>query len=184
MFLEVVTRTYKRPTWLGFNQASLRIQTDTDWKQTLLVDEAGIGCAAANARLADFEPAGDYVWVLDDDDYCVAPKMVETLRRVTVMHAQPPAILMRTIDEAFGVLPPDLLWQKPPVYASIGSSNIFTRADVWMRHRAAWATGRYAADYDFIESVWTEHSFGIIWHDLIVRSAMRISRGEPETIYE
>jgi hypothetical protein len=179
-FLEVITRVYRRPTWLENNQASLMRQTDPDWVQTLLVDEIGRGCAWANAQLATVDPIGEYVWVLDDDDYCVEPGLVAILKSLAAQHDTPPAILMRTIDEEFGELPPDSLWRQKPVEGAIGSSHIFTRADVWLAHRARWATMRYAADYDFIASVWGEHSESIIWHDTIVRAAMRISHGAPE----
>lgn len=49
-FLTVITRTYKRPGLLARNQASLAAQTDPDFEQILLVDDAGRGVAWANAQ--------------------------------------------------------------------------------------------------------------------------------------
>jgi hypothetical protein len=73
MFLEVLTRCYRRPGLLAANQASLRAQTCADWTQTLLVDEEGRGIAWSYVNMAGYAPhlVGEYVWILDDDDLCV-----------------------------------------------------------------------------------------------------------------
>ena len=85
-FLDIVTRTYKRPSMLAANVRSLQTQTDQDFTQAVLRDAVGMGIAAANAQLAHYTPTGRYVWVLDDDDICVYPSLVEDLKFLANVH--------------------------------------------------------------------------------------------------
>lgn len=178
--LEVVTRCYKRPKMLAINAASLDAQMCPDWAQTLLKDSQGIGVPAANARLAEFDPYGEYVLVLDDDDMLVDRRLVLDLQRIVMTCGYPPAVIVRMDHGHLGVLPPDELWLEEPVRGRIGVSAIITRRDVWMAHRAAWGGMCYEADFDFIHSVWAEHSDHIVWHDVVASKVQRISKGAPQ----
>ena len=181
-FLEIVTRTYKRPAMLAANQRSLAAQTDDDFLQVILEDAHGMGVAAANAQLADYTPTGRYVWVLDDDDLCVHPNLVADLRFLANVEQDPPAFIMPMDHGPLGTLPPDHLWQCQPVEGGIGCSGIITRSDVWMECRAAWASGRYASDFDFIAAVWRTHGPAIVWVPVVASQVQRISLGMPETV--
>ena len=79
-------KAYKRPNMLQRNIASIANQTDGECIHTLLVDEQGVGVAGAWAKLRDYAPrlAGDYIWILDDDDECVRPSLVEDLKAIAV----------------------------------------------------------------------------------------------------
>lgn len=178
--LEVVTRCYRRPKMLAVNAASLDAQMCPDWAQTLLKDSKGIGVAAANAQLAQFDPYGEYVLVLDDDDMLVDRRLVLDLQRIVTTCGYPPAVIVRMDHGPLGVLPDAAHWLEEPVQGRIGASAIITRRDVWMKHRAAWASGRYESDFDFIHSVWAEHQDHIVWHDVVASKVQRISRGEAD----
>lgn len=179
-FLEIVTRTYRRPGYLADNIASVQA-LGSDVRHTILRDEQGMGVAAANARLADCTPTAEYVWVLDDDDVCIYEDLVADLRGIVALHGKVPAVIVRMDHGApLGVLPKDWDWQQPPQEAGIGCSGMITRRDVWLRHRHAWASGRYASDFDFIWSVWATWQRAIVWHDIIASRCQRISRGLPE----
>ena len=182
-FLEVVTRTYRRPEGLARNQASLAAQTDADWVQTLLVDEIGIGVEAANARLADVEPVGEYVWVLDDDDYCVRDDLVERLKSIIgAMLTAPAAVVVRMDHGDLGVLPDvGRWWGLVPPEGGIGCSALVVRADVWRQYREWWRTGRYASDYDYIAAVLRNESH-VVWVDWVVSRIQRRSIGRPEGV--
>ncbi len=173
-FLEVVTRCYRRPKMLQNNVDSITHQTDDDRVHTLLVDNAGIGVAAANAQLATFEPSGDYVWILDDDDICIYPNLVRDLKE----YAGVPAFVVCMDHGDLGVLPPRNLWERPPVEGCIGCSAVITRADVWQAERGAWATGRYASDFDFAHAVLTKYPS--VWLDIVASATQRRSVGAPE----
>lgn len=178
--LEVVTRAYKRPNMLAQNRASVARLGD-NVGHAILPDYRGIGVAKANSLLADFKPSAMYVWVLDDDDLCVHDELASDIHWIARMHDNPPAVIVRVDHgDELGVLPDDLHWRQAPVEACIGTSAIITRWNVWMQHRHAWATERYAADYDFIASVWAAESERIVWHDVIAARCQRISHGQPE----
>ena len=177
--LEVVTRCNRRPKMLAVNAASLDAQLCGDWVQTLIKDDTGIGMAAAQAQLARFDPYGEYVMVLDDDDMLVDRRLVLDLQRIVMTCGHPPAVIVRMDHGDLGVLPPDELWLKDPVQGRIGVSAIITRRDVWMKHRDAWNSARYESDFDYISSVWAEHAERIVWHDTVASRVQRRSVGAP-----
>ena len=176
--LEIVTRCYKRPSMLAANQASLAQQTCTDWQQTLLIDDVGIGVVAANTQLATFAPTGRYVWLLDDDDLCVYPGLVADVLALEA-ERNPELIMVRFDHDYLGVLPEPAYWQRPPECGRIGGSGVISRADLWMQCRGEWMTGRYESDCDYVRAAYrTAHN--IVWHDVIAGMVQRISRGAPE----
>jgi len=176
--LEIITRCYKRPTMLAANQASLVRQTDPDWRQTLLVDNAGVGVAAANARLATVEPTGRYVWVLDDDDLCIHDDLVRDVRRIEAAH-NPDVIFVRFDHAWLGILPRREFWRTRPERGNIGGSSVIVRRDLWMQCRERWATGAYYSDYDFVIAC-HDAAHTLYWHDVVMGKVQRISQGEPE----
>ena len=179
-FLEVLTRTYKRPTLLAANQASLQAQTSTDWQQTLLIDDVGKGMDAAQARLAEYAPrlVGDWIWILDDDDVCIRPQLVEEINTLVVLYA-PDVIMLRMDHGPLGVLPDNAHWEKRPVRGQIGCSAFVVARPVWQQHAVVWQVGGYEADYAFISAIW-EAKPRIVWHDIVASRVQRISYGAPE----
>lgn len=164
---------------LAANQESLRRQTSEDWIQTVLTDDLGRGVEWANQRLGAYAPmlAGDYVWVLDDDDLCTRPTLVEEIAGIVANYA-PDVIMLRMDHGPLGVLPNDEHWQRPPERGQIGVSAYVVRRELWQRHADAWQP-TYASDFDFIAAV-LEDTPHVIWHDVIASKVQRISRGEPE----
>jgi glycosyltransferase involved in cell wall biosynthesis len=178
-FLEIVTRTYKRPQMLAANQASLAAQTCGDWVQTLLVDEVGRGCGWANAQLGQYAAhlVGEYVWVLDDDDVCAEPSLVEELAAI-VQLAAPDVIVMKMDHGPLGVLPDGKHWRKRPVRGRIGVSACVIRRELFQLYAWAWKEA-YDGDFDFINAVFDAKPV-VFWLDLIASRVQRISRGAPE----
>lgn len=177
-FLEVITRTFKRPGMLMANMASLPLHTPDELVQRLLVDPVGRGVGWANARLADVNPRADWVWILDDDDECIRPSLLAELQEIAAAD-KPELIMMRMDHGPRGVLPDKLTWGLRPTHGRIGCSAFVTRADVWMRHRHVWAGGRYYSDYEFIAAAW-DACQSVYWHDVVASRVQRISLGMPE----
>jgi hypothetical protein len=176
-FLSIVTRCHpNRPSMLAKNQESLTTQTDQDFEQVLIRDEVGIGVSAANALLADYDPAGEYVWVLDDDDMCIYDGMVSDIKEIVTEHD--PDVVMVKMDHG-GVIYPDAGWGVRPVGGRVGSSANIVKREVWNAHKDKWATGRYAADFDFIRDVF-QNGYIVYWYDRVVSKVQRVSRGKPE----
>jgi len=179
-YLEILTRCYKRPAGLARNQASLRAQSDPDYIQTLLIDDQGIGVAAANARLASVEPVGQYVWVLDDDDFCTDTRLIERLKMLTgTMRTAPAAVVVRMDHGELGVLPALEDWGRAPAEGGIGASALIVRADVWRHYADRWASARYASDYDFASAVLRGET-NVVWVDWVASAISRRSIGAPE----
>ncbi|MBK8211618.1 MAG: hypothetical protein IPK78_18335 [Rhodospirillales bacterium] len=181
-FLEVLTRCYRRPGMLAVNQASLRAQTCDDWTQTLLVDDVGRGIMWSYMNLAAYGPqiAGEYVWILDDDDCAVDPDLVCKLRDIA--RASSPDVIMLRMDHGsiLGVLPDVAHWGGPPAMGHIGVSAFVVRREVWQTF--AWVMDEragYAADYEFIAEIWRSGPV-VVWHDCVASRIQRRSFGAVE----
>lgn len=176
VFLEVVTRHMPtRDELFRTNEAGLMRQTDDDWRHTVLLDDVGRGMAWAQAQLAELPVAGQYVWLLDDDNECLLPTLVEELKAIANGHDYPDVIMMRT-ERGGTLFPDDYHWQRPPVMGRIDAACYVIRSDVWQRHADAWYSGRYESDFDFIDDVWSAGP-RVFWHDVVASRAMRISGG-------
>lgn len=180
MFLEVLTRCYKRPAMLAVNMASLENQTDQDWEQTFLIDTVGRGIGWSYQNLAAYAPelTGAYIWILDDDDVCARVELVGELKAIAWVHDRPDVIMVRMDHGPLGVLPGPLGWLGRPAQGDIGVSAYIVRQDVWKAHSAAFGA-HYAGDYDFIASVFDSEP-RIYWHDVIASRVQRISKGAIE----
>lgn len=179
-FLEVVTRCYKRPMMLARNQASLQVQTCNDFKQTLLVDTLGLGLGWAAENLGMYAPhlVGEYIWLLDDDDECIRPTLVEELKEI-VYFSHPDVIMLKMDHGPLGILPPAKDWGRDVALGRVGCSAFVVRRKVWQEYATAWLPGMYHSDFNFIAAV-LESSPRVYWHDVVASRVQRISRGKPE----
>jgi hypothetical protein len=177
-FLEVVTRCFKRVNMLMANMASLKAQTDPDWRQSFIIDDVGRGIGWAQEQLAEHAPAlyGRYIWILDDDDVCAQTTLVAELKAIAAEH-DPDVIMLRMDHGPLGVLP-NGNWGHPPAQGHQGCSSYVVRREVFQRHADAWRSARYESDYDFIRAVW-DGGPSVCWHDVVASRTQRISKGEP-----
>ena len=179
-FLQVITRTFgQRPEMLKRNRASLDALTSKDWEQTIVEDTEGRGVSWANQNLQHVLATGDYVWVLDDDDVCALPELVEELREAVNKHL-PPVVVMWAYHEKWGMLPDIEHWGKAPTLGKCGFSNFFIRSDVWNRERAMFANfACYEADYEFANHLWKQ-GYQFEWHDALAAWYPQQSNGAVE----
>jgi len=182
MLLEIVTRhILGRPTMLAANMASVEAMKNSApgmVKQTLLLDDVGRGVAWANAQLAEFEPEGDYIWLLDDDDVAID---TELPRALLEMSTRNPDLVMMRMDHGpgVGILPDAWHWKKRPMRGQFGCSSFITGAEHWRRCRQAW-NANYAADADFLCYAF-DHTIDIEWRDVVASRCQRAnSNGAPE----
>lgn len=178
-FLEILTRTYKRPVMLAANMESLSRQTNSGWwRQTFLNDDVGRGIGWSYQNLAAYAPnlEGLYVWILDDDDVCIRDTLINDLEDIVAAH-NPDVIMVKMDHGPRGVLPAKT-WGQWPVMGDIGCSAFVVRREIWQRH-AKHFTASYAGDYFFIKSIF-ERDPDIYWFDVIASKVQKISLGEPE----
>lgn len=153
MILEIVTRHMPtRADMLRRNEQSLAALSSKRWVHTILTDMARRGVAWANAQLQTFEPMGDYVWVLDDDDVCILPTLVDDLEEITSTFRPGVVVVQMDHGAGLGILPRREKFNTELSEGEIGCSGFITRRDVWMEHRHAWSE-RYAGDFDFFHSI-------------------------------
>lgn len=181
-FLEILTRHCDRPGLLKRNQESLAAMTSHDWTQTLLIDDEGRGVPWANANLGEYAPhlVGDYVWILDDDDVCTCPELVDELKAIVAASA-PHVIVVRGQIAHLETVPDDRHWKSFPQRGQISMSSLVVRRDVWQRCAHA-LTAKIAADVDFAQEIFSVvPAERIHWHDRQAFAVDRISAGARET---
>lgn len=161
-----------RPNLFTKNIDSLAAQTCDDFEQLILWDGRGRGIEQTHLVLHDIGVNGEYVWLLDDDDYA-RPNAVEIIKANT--QDKPPALMCRFIHNENLILPDE---QRGLAEGLIGVSSLIVRRDVWAQTRKDF-TPRYAGDWDWIKSV-TE-----FWNDYkriddIIGGCHRVSKGQGE----
>lgn len=180
---------------LAVNQESMRRQTDSDWVQTLLVDEQGVGINASHERLGAYAPnlVGDFVWILDDDDECICPTLVSDLKRI--VSSTDANLIMLRMDHGGGrVLPSEATWGDDLIYGQIGVSAYVVERNLWQQHAGALTPGWYGSDYSLIRAimggvqdvtaamhwaVWMRKP-RVRWHDCIASRVQAQSFGKAE----
>jgi glycosyltransferase involved in cell wall biosynthesis len=123
------------------------MQTCQDFQQELLEDTKGLGAGGSGILLQKKIVKGDYVWVLDDDDYIIDPEFIQKLKDKTATEIKPDVIICYA--QRFGKIFPDRL---PLELGHCGGINIVVSKSIWMKHRKDWST-RYEGDWDFINAV-------------------------------
>jgi hypothetical protein len=181
MRLTILTRTFlKRPASLARNQASVASQTDADQvDQLLLVDRERRGIEWTYAHLGDALPGihGDYVLLLDDDDYLIDPDFVADLAQWV---EDGPAVVIVQMDVSGRIMPEPDYWRQPPVGGRIACSCFIVRRDVFAEHVGDFAAA-YAGDFAFINAIWNcprGHPFA--WWDRVVSRVGQVSHGQAE----
>lgn len=174
--LEIVTRHMpERAGLLARLKASLATQTSDFYVHTVIVDEVGVGINHAGDLLVDHAPQGEYVWVLDDDDYLLYEDAIrQIVDRLEVR--QPDMLIVRFDHGPHGVMPDRYHWMRKPVEGRIGGSSVIASADLWELCRDAWGGGRYETDYDYIRKVY-DKSFVIDWFDICPAGLDKQRRG-------
>lgn len=171
MIFEVVTRhTVGRVGFLAANMDSVKAMSG-NVLHTLLPDTERRGVAWANERLRSFEPTGDHVWVLDDDDLCICPSLARCIAVQADLY-EPDMIMLRMDHGApLGVLPDHEHWRQAPKLGYFGCSSFVVSRAHWLTCRDAWGA-RYEGDYDFIAHAYREAK-AIIWHDCVASRCQR-----------
>ena len=176
-FLSIITRCYKRPSMLARQIDTVVYQDDPDYEQILLTDSIGRGIGYANRLLATARPLGEYVMVLDDDDWLVHDNAIGLMKEATAVEG-PALLIFRADHNGLGILPSKAVWQHRPIKGQIGSCDFITRRDTWDRHIHAFGVEE-AGDYAYLFNVWQDNP-SVVWLDEILAGVQRISRGASE----
>lgn len=173
--LDIVTRHLRSPNraeLLARQQASL-VPLQGDWVQSVLIDPYGTkGIAGANFRFHSFEPAADYVWMLDDDDVCLEPDLLAYIDR----DADLTILRVRYCDQS--LLPTREYFRDQQLcYGHITVQCAIMTRELWLAHRTAWGL-YYEGDYKFLAAA-KAGAQRVAWVDRVI-AALDVHRmGEP-----
>jgi len=127
-------------------------------------------------RLKD-HVVGQYVYMLDDDDYLVDCEFVAELKKLVLANDFPDAIMVKAIFPE-GVYP--IPWQHRPVLCQIGSLNYVMRQDLWKLHIHEFCKDHRGGDFQVITKLFETKQSRIIWWDRIVAKVPQVGLGRPE----
>lgn len=165
-FMSFVTRCCNRVQPLERCIKSVNKQTSQDFEHIFLVDDTGKGYAYANAQFFRHKEkvTGDFVFLLDDDDYLIEPNFIKYIKDI-VIRSSPDVIMVKMQTEAH-IFPMKNVWKKKPISGSIGTSCFVVSNKVYQRHIKAFAQS-CGGDYHFIKEVFN-HNYKIYWFNKIV----------------
>jgi len=153
-FLSVVTRSCGRTRLLARNRRSLATQIDPDYEHIIITDNEHKGLHEANKSLNQNKHRvnGQYVLILDDDDYISDRSFIKHLKNVAAQHPVD-IILFKAYRKPFSdFLPSKRTWGKPPVLGEIGSCCFIVKREIWKQHIFMFAKSRHG-DYYFIKAL-------------------------------
>jgi len=182
-FLSIITRKYKRPVGLSNNQESIKSLIGKDYEQIFINDPIGVGMLVANQgfQLATSFINGEYVFLLDDDDYITNPSMIDDLKQIHFEY-NPDVIFFRmTIKNGMNnnYYPTSHCWDaKIPMIAHIGGSCFVVKKHLYTKFIHNFAHPR-CGDFYFIDSI-IKSGASTFWHNVKMCETGKVSRGEKE----
>jgi len=180
-FLTIVTRKYKRPNGFNKNQQSVKALKSDKWEQIFIHDKVGYGMLEANRNFEYVSHLikGEYVFLLDDDDFVVNENMISELEQIAQLHKPDVICFKMLIHNNQNCDYPTLnCWGKQPIAGSIGGSCFVVSKDVYQRFIKHF--GKYPmGDFNFINEVF-KYDIKVYWYDKRMSETGKVSRGGVE----
>lgn len=173
-FLSIVTRCSPgRRELLERNELSIAAQTDGDLEQIFIEGAANLYEANLSLAMAGDVLVGEYVYVLDDDDYLCDSDFVTAAKKAA--EDAPDVIMVRArwVYLAGHILPDAPNWGRPPVLGKVGSPCFLVKREVWREHIRSFGRPR-CGDFHFIRKLW-DMGCSFLWLDRVVAEVDRSS---------
>lgn len=186
-FLSILTRVHgeRRPNGFAANKASVASLTSRSYEHIFIHDKIGLGRYYANMAftLACAAIEGEFVFMLDDDDFIVNDRMIEELQQIVKVKPETDVIVFRNIikNGTFNnYYPSPECWaSQVPKIAHIGGSCFVCRAEVYKEFVGHF--GRPACgDYYMLEAMFKSGKLNWYWHDSLMMETGRVSHGKVE----
>lgn len=162
-FLSVVTRSCGRAKQFARAKKSLATQTDPDYEHVVIIDKVGRGLHAANKSLAKnkHRVRGQYVFILDDDNYVNDVRFIKHLKNVVSQH-KVDIILFKAHRKPFSqILPSKRVWGIRPILGEIDSCCFVVKRAVWQKHIHEFGRPKHG-DYHFIKALF-DRNYSRYW---------------------
>lgn len=170
-FLSIVTRCMegKRPKGITKNQESVSTLLEQNFEQVFINDPKGYGMLAANRSFEYVSDMinGDYVHLLDDDDYYTNEMFTKRVASIAMMNNNPHIILFKMkifTGDGDNTYPKPDCWGDIPKIARIGGSCFIVRADIYRKYIKQFGIRR-CGDFNFLKAIWAEPNLNAVWHD-------------------
>jgi len=181
-FVTLITPTFRRPSGLAANLASVGRQTAVDQVQHLVFpDHVGHGLVdGLFGRMPWHVGAvrGRYVNILCDDDILSDETVVAQVQAFAEARQYPPVIIVRVVKA--GLHLPMCQPEDAPVLGQVDLTSYIVRSDVWAAHVNDYGM-RYEGDFDHALALFKAghpSSFcNVLW------AVGRASNGRPEVDY-
>lgn len=177
--ITIYTPTYQRPKALTKCIESVQAQTCQDFEHIVYHDRVGEGIDGMFARVVASSPTfqGEYVYILQDDDWLADAKVIADVKAFIEANDKPPVIICQSrkhhlrLPTKWGTLPP---WA-----GTIDLGNFIVRKDIFQVYREGLLTGRYEADFDFIRRIW-DAGIEFTWYPRLICESDQFGQGQPE----
>lgn len=174
-FLSIVTRCSPsgRERFLEHNIRTVAAQSDQRLEH-IFIRSAGQSVVEANQSFHRVFSLihGQYVFILDDDDYLFDPDFVSQARQLAQAEACD-VIMVKERRLPMGehlpkgdILPSAAHWLKPPILGQVSASNYIVKRDLWLEHIEVFGQHGYGGDYYFIKKLF-DLGCAICWLDII-----------------
>lgn len=167
-FLSIVTRHYyKRVEWFEHNKMTVNAQDDKDFEHVILEDNIGIGSHKANLMFAQNKDKinGEYVFMLDDDDFLTTNDFVSDIKKIAEENDYP-AVIFVQMTLGGRLIPSELSWKTEKMEMNhIGTSCFVMRSDWWLDNIDHF-TDLQTGDFNFINTVYNKKPT-VYWQEKI-----------------
>lgn len=180
-FMSIVTRNHPdRESQLNRCMSSLREITDKDFSQVVIHSDFREDIPRANRLFYEYRHrvVGDYVFILDDDDYLGNNSLVEDMKKIVEEQGSPDIIFIRMFLRG-ELYPPNDVWEsKELIPGSLGSSCFVMENSLWQDSVDQFKTTESPGDYNFINAAFSKAK-NVYWHDKAYANALQLNRGRP-----
>lgn len=177
-FLTVVTRCHNVDALLRTNVESMDDQSDQDFQHLLIWDRAkDRSIKRANQTFFRMKGLvkGQWVYILDDDDYLTESGFIEGLKEIVQEHDPQVIMVKALISKKKRAILPEPWNGGPPVFCKVSSLNFVVKADLWKRNIGHFGA-EGAGDFHFLTAVWKTVDLRVHWWNKLVACAPRPGR--------
>lgn len=183
-FLSIITRVMhgKRNGLFGQHQRSVAALESADFEQLFIIDRVGVGMLNANRSFAYAKPIGEFVYLLDDDDFIVDPAFIGHIKRAAEETAADAVFFKMKILTGDGdeIYPKPQSWEsRRPLRGQIGGSCFVVRRWVFEKYIHHFGQPSFG-DWHFITRVLADPEVRTAWIPTVMAETGRVSRGAAE----
>jgi len=180
-FLSIITRRMHghRDELFAQHRASVAMQSSTDFEQIFIIDRVGVGMLNANKSFAFAHPVGEWVYLLDDDDFFVAPDFVLSISQWAKESNADVLFFKMKIRTGDGdeIYPKPQSWNtRQPKRGQIGGSCFAVKRWVFEKYIRHFGHPSFG-DWHFITRVLSDPEIKTVWIDSMMAETGKVSRG-------